>query len=84
MKMYYTGSWGFDIKEIDVISKSETSVWIMDHTNKKRRELNKYYFDTWEDAKKSIVDRKRKDLEGYERHVEYAKKELQKAINITK
>lgn len=81
MKMYQTRSWGFTIIEVDVIRKSESSVWIM-HNGRERRESNTYYFDTFELAKKSIIKRETDRLSYAEREVESAKIQIAHAMAI--
>lgn len=81
--MYYISSWGFTITEVDVIRKTDRSVWIM-RGKRERRESDTYYFDTWELAKQAIIERETKDLQNAERQLEYAKKELAQAIAITR
>lgn len=81
MKMYCISPWGFDIKEVDVIRRTEKSVWIM-YGTRERRESDTYYFETWDEAKQAIVDRETRDLQNAERQFEYAKEELEKAIAL--
>jgi len=81
--MYYTGSWGFEIKEVLVVRRSDKSVWLM-HGNRERRESDTYYFDTWELAKQSIIDRETRDVFYAEQNLSNAKNDLERAISITK
>ena len=83
IKMYYIGSWGFTIKEVEVTRKSDSSIWYM-YGGHERRESSTYYFDTWEQAKQAIVDRETNDLRNAERQLERAKEELEKALAITR
>ena len=56
MKMYKTRSWGHEIEEVEIVRKTSQSVYYMQN-GKEQRELDTYYFDSKEEAKKSIIER---------------------------
>jgi len=80
MKMYKISSWGFEIKEVEITRKSDSSIWYMYGRNdgkvEIRRESNTYYFETWEAAKQKLIDRNKRDLEDAKRAVERAEQQL--------
>lgn len=82
MKQYYTRSWGFEIKEVDILRKSESSVWIM-HNGRERRESNTYYFDTFDEAKQSLIDREKNRVAKLKRELNTAELDLRDAENLT-
>lgn len=80
MEYYKVSSWGLKIEKVEVTRVSDSSVWIM-YNGRERRESNMYYFETLDQAKQSIIDRRKKSLEHAINAVKHAEKELDEAMN---
>ena len=82
MKMYKTSSWDFKIEEVEILRKTDKCVFY-ESRGQEVRANNDRYFDTWELAKQSIIDRERDDLERAEGQLKHAQEELIKAYKLT-
>ena len=77
MIMYKAGGWKNEVSEVDVLRKTDKSVWIMGVNFGKRKpfresRFGRYgnYFDTWEQARSYILMRAKAKLSQAESGVE--------------
>ncbi len=80
-KMYYTVDYMDIIDIVFVTRKSESSVWIM-YLGRERRESRSRYFDTFEDAKQSLIDSVSKKIEYCDREMVILKNRLERLSNL--
>jgi hypothetical protein len=81
MKVMYRTSWGLEIKPVEVVRQTKSSVFIM-HKGKERRESDHNYFDSWDLAKESIVAGRYQNLLNAERQVLSYQKALEEAKEL--
>lgn len=81
MKMYRTRSWGLYIEEVEVTRTSESSVWYV-FNGRERRESNTYYFETWDKAADSLIEKETIRVRNAEQQLILCKDDLTKAIEF--
>lgn len=85
MEMYKTES-GLFIRKIDVVRKTENSIWILDWRGKERREAistnYNQYFETFQAAKDFVVRRALLRMESARISFNSAEKEYEKSLLI--
>lgn len=69
-----------EIDEIEVERETESSVWIGRSITPERKRSNyRCFFDTWEDAKNYLIEKKALSLEDKERQLEQIKEDIKVA-----
>jgi hypothetical protein len=66
---------------VKVERHTEQSVWIGGSRNAKKSDYSEY-FQTWEEAKRSKVDRAARNVASLQRQLEEANKELERAMEL--
>ena len=82
MKKYNVETWNSPpIMEVEITRETESSVWFM-RNGRERRAAKRDYYNTWQEAKDSILAKKLAQLENAKRQVEYYEKEYQKYLAL--
>ena len=91
MKKYLTGSWKDKIEEIEVVSETAAFVIAIRTTGrgeKYERRIKKdtrsgKVFDTWDEAKQSLIEDALAAVNSAERTVQYRKDDLSEILSLT-
>lgn len=85
--MFRTGGYEKAITTIEVIRITDSNIWFMDDNHKETRELKRsgwrQWHETWEGAKKFLVDKAIKKVENLQKQFEIAKSELRQIKQLS-
>lgn len=81
---WYLPSWGRHIRPVEVARHAEKSVWVQEGGSASRRNRHNGYFQTWEEAKASLVARRIRGVEVAEGSLRRAKELLAAAEALEK